>query len=53
MNSTTNIALLSSAAALISLGVTIISTVLLTGSVEIILGIVLFAVYELTPTKTV
>lgn len=48
---TTNIALNTIAVTLISLGATTIGHELLTGAIEIILGVLVFAIYEFTPAK--
>ncbi len=52
MNSATNITLLTVGTGLISLGSTAISAHLLAGVVEILLGIVLYGIYEFTPSKS-
>lgn len=53
MSQTTNIGLLTIGIGLVSLGANSIALVLAQGSIEIILGILVLAFYEFTPTKTV
>ena len=52
MNKITNVGFIGSATILVSLGVETIATDLLTGVIEVILGLIVFAVYEYVPTKT-
>lgn len=52
MNSATNVSLLVVGTGLISVGANTIATGLLTGGIEILLGIAVYALYEFTPTKT-
>jgi len=51
MNPAYNVFLLTAAAGLVVLGVNTISTDLVVGSVEVVLGIVAYLVYELTPNS--
>lgn len=51
MNTAVNVALLSAAVGLVTMGVQIIATDLVTGAVEILLGIAVFAAYELAPSS--
>lgn len=51
MTTSTNVFLLTAAVALVGLGVTTITTNLLTGSVEFILGVISFYLYEKFPSS--
>ena len=52
MSNTANVALNVVATGLIALGATSISTNLLAGVIEVVLGIGVYAIYEFTPSKT-
>jgi len=51
MNTTANVALNTLGTGLVALGATSISSNLLAGSIEIVLGIAAFLVYEFIPSK--
>lgn len=51
MNTTVNVGLQVIATGLIATGAATIGANLLAGSVEVILGIIAYAIYELTPSK--
>ena len=53
MNNTTNVALNVLGTGLVALGATSIGTNLMAGVVEIVLGIIVYTIYEFVPTKTV
>jgi len=52
MNSATNVSLLTIGIGLVSLGANSIAANLLSGLIEIVVGIGVLAFYEFTPTKT-
>ncbi len=52
MSNLTNTSLSVIATGLIALGVTSIGADLKVGAIEILLGVVVYAIYEFTPTKT-
>lgn len=52
MSNTENVALNVIGTGLIALGATSIATNLLAGVIEIVLGVIVYAVYEYFPTKT-
>lgn len=51
MNTATNVGLQTVATGLVALGATSISSNLVAGAVEIVLGIVVYTAYELLPVK--
>lgn len=52
MNTASNVAFLTVATSLVSLGATTISVDLIAGAIEIVLGIACFAIYEKFPDST-